>query len=731
MQEKHPPKPSDLPSLTPQDYQDMLMNAPVGVFSSTPEGCFLYLNVALAEIFGYASPQEMMASVKNVAKDLYADSKDRKKVLRLLEENKAVRNHECRFVRKNNTTFWASYSVRAVHNEKDGKLYYQGFLSDITERILEKEALLRTQFAMDRAPDNILWINSAGHIVYANHSSCNSLGYSRDELLSMKIFDIDPEFSPNQWEQHKEKRRRVGTMAFESRHITKDGRIFPVEIRSNHFEYNGDELSLTFDRDITERKRTEQALRESETRFRQLFKMAPTPMAHVSKDGRVLDVNDAFLDIIGYSTDDAPTLEQAWQLSFEDSDQKEIMSTKWQNELERALAENDDQIEAMECPVRCKDGNERRMIISTRVIEDRIILSFFDITAHHQAEAERKRLQEQLHQSQKLEAVGVLAGGVAHDFNNMLGTIMGYAELAINDTGPADPVRGKIEAILDAARRSASLTRQLLAFARKQTIEPVVFDLNTAVEGIMEMIRRLIGEHIELAWLPGDTPCTICMDPVQLDQILVNLCVNARDAIADIGRITIETNAVSFDADYCQTHAEFLPGDYVLLAVSDNGCGMANETLSNIFEPFFTTKGMGMGMGMGTGMGLSTVYGIVRQNQGFINVYSEPEKGTTFRIYLPRSAADSAEAKPQRTETIRKSRGETILIVEDEPMLLELGMMMLQQLGYSVIAAATPHEAIQAVRENAGEIQLFITDVVMPEMTGRDLAERLQEIRPD
>jgi len=291
---------------------------------------------------------------------------------------------------------------------------------------------------------------------------------------------------------------------------------------------------------------------------------------------------------------------------------------------------------------------------------------------------------------------------------------------------PSDPFRKNLYSILDAAQRSANLTRQLLAFARKQTIEPVVFDFNESVEAILKMVRRLIGENIELVWLPETGPCPVKMDPSQLDQILVNLCVNAKDAITDIGRITIETGTVSFDEAYCESHVEYVPGEYALLAVSDDGCGMDNETLNHIFEPFFTTKGLGRG----TGMGLATVYGIVKQNAGFINAYSESEKGTTFRIYIPLNAIEAVTARPERIEDIPQSQGETILIVEDNPTLLELSMMMLQQLGYTVISAATPNEAIRVAEENSSEIQMVITDLVMPEMNGRDLADRLLTIRP-
>jgi two-component system cell cycle sensor histidine kinase/response regulator CckA len=270
-----------------------------------------------------------------------------------------------------------------------------------------------------------------------------------------------------------------------------------------------------------------------------------------------------------------------------------------------------------------------------------------DITEREQAVAEKDKLEAQLQQAQKMESVGRLAGGVAHDFNNMLGVILGHVEMAMENMDPAEaPLRGNLEEIRKAAERSANLTRQLLAFARKQTVAPKVLDLNETVASMLKMLRRLVGEDIvNLVWLPGAELCPVKVDPSQIDQILANLCVNARDAIGGVGKLTIETANSTFDDDYCATHAEAVPGEYVKLAVTDDGCGMDKATQERIFEPFFTTKGVGKG----TGLGLATVYGIVKQNNGFINVTSEPDKGTTFEICLPRHVAGQDGARGKRS----------------------------------------------------------------------------------
>jgi CheY-like chemotaxis protein len=298
--------------------------------------------------------------------------------------------------------------------------------------------------------------------------------------------------------------------------------------------------------------------------------------------------------------------------------------------------------------------------------------------------------------------------------------------MILQDLDATDPSILRLNEIQKAADRSANLTRQLLAFARKQMISPIVVNPNDTIEGMLKLLRRLIGENIDLAWLPGNSIWAIKIDPTQIDQILANLCVNAKDAIEDIGKVTIETANVSFDSDYCSEHSGFVPGDYVMIALSDNGCGMDKEIINNLFEPFFTTKGIGEG----TGLGLATVYGIVKQNNGFINVYSEPGKGTTFKIYLPRHVAKNQPSISPEPKTISATGSETILVVEDEEAILSMTVLMLERLGYTVIAALNPAEALKAAKSNPQKIHLLMTDVVMPGMNGRDLAKEMHKLFP-
>jgi CheY-like chemotaxis protein len=325
-----------------------------------------------------------------------------------------------------------------------------------------------------------------------------------------------------------------------------------------------------------------------------------------------------------------------------------------------------------------------------------------------------------------MESVGRLAGGVAHDFNNMLGVIIGHADLAVAQLPPDQPVQASLTEIREAAVRSANLTRQLLAFARKQIIEPKVLDLNETVEGMLKMLHRLIGEDVQLNWQPGLKLWPVNVDPSQVDQILANLCVNARDAIAGVGKVFIETGNSTFDEAFCAIHPDFVPGDYVRLFVSDSGCGLDTHTLSHLFEPFFTTKDPGKG----TGLGLATVYGIVKQNKGLINVYSEPGHGTTFKIYLPRHAGEVAEMQKQDPAQPDAHGAETILLVEDEPNVLIVATTMLKKLGYTVLVADAPDKALCLARDHVGPIHLLITDVIMPGMDGQSLAKELHALYP-
>lgn len=476
--------------------------------------------------------------------------------------------------------------------------------------------------------------------------------------------------------------------------------------------------------DITERKRIEQKLRESEEKYRNIFDNMQDVYYETSLDGALLEISPS-IETISKGQHHPADLIGRQMLDF-------YPDAKERDRLIARLLESGS-VTDFEISLQNRDGSHVPCSISAKLWRDdqgnpvKIIGTMRDITQRKHAEEEREKLRRQLAQAQKMEAVGRLAGGVAHDYNNMLSVILGYTEMALEQVAPADPLHADLKEVYNAGKRSMEITHQLLAFARKQIISPKVLDFNDTVEGMLKMLRRLIGEDIDLEWHPQARLWPVNMDPTQLDQILANLCVNARDAIADVGKITIETENITFDADYCEHHAGFIPGDFVMLAVSDNGCGMDAETLDNLFEPFFTTKEIGKG----TGLGLATIYGIVKQNNGFINVYSEPGQGTTCKIYLPRHAGEIEETVSESAAELLFGMGEIILLVEDELKIIKMGKMMLEKLGYQVLTAETPGRAMELAREHAGKIHLLMTDVVMPDMNGRDLAQKLQALYPD
>ena len=585
----------------------------------------------------------------------------------------------------------------------------------VEEALRESEALFRNLFEHHAAVQLIIDPDS-GNIIDANDAAVEFYGWTLEQLQQRRIQDINT-LSPEEINQEMKKARTNKRIHFEFRHRRADRSIRDVEVFSSNIEAKGKDRLHSVIHDITVRKQAEEALRFTQFAIDHMSDAA----FWMTSDARLFYVNQAACRALGYSSDELVLMTVA---DIDPEFPMEIWSDYW-NEL------REKRHFVFQTIHRAKDGRVYPVEIQANFVEfdGREYNCAFarDITERKRVDEEREKLQAQLNQAQKMESVGRLAGGVAHDFNNMLGAILGYTELGMIEVSPTDPIHGTLKDIQKAALRSADLTRQLLAFARKQTVAPKVLDLNETLKGMLKMLRRLIGEDIGLAWLPGKDLGWIRMDPSQIEQLLVNLCVNARDAIHDTGKITVETSAVTFDETDCAAHVGFTPGKYVLLTVSDDGCGIDAETLSHLFEPFFTTKEVGKG----TGLGLATVYGMVKQNNGFIDVYSKPGQGTTFKIYLPRHATESGRTALMDASQPAARGHETILLVEDEPMILDITTKMLERQGYTVQAAATPGEAIRLAREHVGEIHLLMTDVVMPEMNGRDLAKNLLSLYPN
>jgi PAS domain S-box-containing protein len=567
----------------------------------------------------------------------------------------------------------------------------------------------------DLAPVGYCTLSETGLILEANFTAATLLGVARGALGKQPITRFILREDQDIYYLHRKHLFETGEpQVCELRMVKKDGAPFWARLEATAAQDTGGApVGRVVMSDITERKRAEDVLRQ----FKTIFDNANFGAAIADLNGVLTYVNDCFAAAHGYEARELAGQPLKWSHNEEQQEQVELL-------LRQLTREG--RFNAQEVGHCRRDGTAFPMLMTGQVVRDTngapqcIAATAIDLT-------ERKALESQLQQAQKMESVGRLAGGVAHDFNNMLGVILGYTDLALMRGDLASPIHADLMAIRKAAERSANLTRQLLAFARKQTAAPKVLDLNEAVEGMLKMLRRLIGEDIDLAWLPDKNLWPVKVDPSQIDQILANLCVNARDAIEGVGKLTIETGTTAFDEAYCAEHPGFVPGEYVLLAVSDNGAGMDKETQDKLFEPFFTTKEIGKG----TGLGLATVYGIVKQNNGFINVYSEPGYGTTFKIYLPWHAGKAEQLQIiDSTEGI--SRGhETVLLVEDESAILEITTTMLEHLGYTVLAASTTGEALRLANKHPGEIHLLLTDVVMPEMNGRELAKRLLSLHPD
>jgi two-component system, cell cycle sensor histidine kinase and response regulator CckA len=460
--------------------------------------------------------------------------------------------------------------------------------------------------------------------------------------------------------------------------------------------------------DVTER-------RGAEERFYKAFNACPEPITIATmSEGRYLDVNESFLRVTGYRREEVIG-RTSLHLKF------------WERPEDRAtlieVLRKHGSVRDMEITFHTKSGEQRTGLDSADVIEiagQKCIIAFFkDIT-------ERKFLEEQLRLAQKMEAVGRLSGGIAHDFNNLLGVIIGYSELLEERLPQTDRLHNMSQQITKAAQSAASLTRQLLAFSRQQVLEPKILDLNAVILDLQQMLRRLIGEDIDLGTALGPALGHVKADQGQIQQVILNLVVNARDAMPDGGKLTLETANVDLDEDYARRHPPVLAGSYVLLAVTDTGVGIDAETQSHVFEPFFTTKAIGKG----TGLGLATVYGVVKQSGGYIWVYSEPGQGTTFKVYLPRSgeAACREEAVAGSMASLRGT--ETILLVEDEEALRDLTRSLLVDSGYTVLEAKAPAQAIEIVRNYRESIDLLLSDVVMPGMSGPDLAKHLAQLRP-
>jgi PAS domain S-box-containing protein len=587
-------------------------------------------------------------------------------------------------------------------------------LNMMEDAMQAKQRLELTQFALDHADTAVFWINQDASIHYANQTACQILGYAEDELTRLSIPDVDIDMTAQGWAEHWEQMKVERSLHFEMHHKRRDGEVFPVEIHSSFIDHDGKEYIFAFAHDIRERK---QAEAERERLMAAINQVAET-IVITDTEGTIEYVNPAFEKITGYTCGevigqnprilksgehDGPFYQNLWDTLL----RGETWTGRLINKKKDGTFGTE---EAAISPVKDAAGQVVNYVAVKR-----------DVT-------EELQMEEQLRQSQKMQSIGQLVGGVAHDFNNLLQIINGYAQLALTRLEPTHDAVSALTEIAGAGARAKEIVQQLLAFSRQQVINPVELDLNREIESSRKMLGRLIGAPIRLEFIAGEIPGRIFSDQGQIQQVLMNLCVNARDAMPDGGTLTLKTETVSIGPDELKASALTRPGRYVLLSVRDTGCGMDKKTCAKIFEPFFTTKEVGKG----TGLGLSTVYGIVNQNEGQIQVHSEPGQGTVFNIYLPIASPLPASVlhsicEPTEPEHVGV---ETILVVEDDAVILELATQILGKAGYTVLTAEDGEKSVQVFQQHQDEIDLVMMDVVMPRMGGKDAMKRILKIRP-
>ena len=830
-------------------YRSIFENSAIGIFQTTPGGRFISSNPFLAELFGFDSAQELVTHFNDIGKEHYVDPNDREYFKRILETEGIIRGFETRLLKKDGTPIWASLTARAVKDDAGSALYYEGTLEDITSRRRAEEALKQSEsrmsniieflpdatFAIDssgciitwnkaieemtgftaedmlgkgnyeyaipfygerrpilvdflsswdedmaksysfinkdgntlytetgapfvRGKRRVLWAKAAplfdeegnitgaiesirditnqkmaeealrdseelfrnvfdnhaavkllidpdtGNITGANKAAAEYYGWPKEELCRMNIRDINT-LSQNAVEKEMEKAKTLQRTYFEFRHRRADGTVRDVAVFSSNITTKGKAVLHSIVHDITDRKRVEEELnRQSEA-----MAASVDGMAILDNNQEYIYLNDAHASIYGYESP-GELLGKSWRILYNDDElkrfEKEIMPRfseegRWRGESVG----------------RKKDGSKFYQDVSLTALKDvGLICVVRDIT-------ERKRLESQLRQSQKMESIGTLAGGIAHDFNNILTSLMGSASIMQVKMDKDNPLRRYVDQILSASQKAADLAKSLLTFSRQQSVTLAPLDINNTINTTQKLLKRLLTEDIELRTSLTEHKTVVMADKSQMDQILFNLATNARDAMPKGGTLAVETDVVVIDTNFIKAHGFGETGRYVLISISDTGIGMDKTTLEKIFDPFFTTKEPGKG----TGLGLPTVYGIVKQHNGYITVYSEQGMGTTFRIYLPGTETKTRE---EQDTTLPVPKGsETILIAEDNEDARHFMQDALQEYGYKTIEAVDGEDAIDKFRQNK-DIDLIIVDSVMPKKNGREVFEKTHEMNP-
>ncbi len=701
----------------------LMNNIPGVVYRGLPDWSLSFIGAEVRRLTGYPARDFLSGAVswKHV---IHPDDLERfRSTLRqTISDRRTVLRAEYRILHGNGEIRWVADRRQLLYDGAGRFAYVDGLLLDITERKAADARLRATldkfHALVDASPLPIVALDPGGKVTLWNGAAERVFGWRSEEVFGM----VDPAIPEGSREEFRVLAERVvrqgGFSGVEVRRRRKDGALRDVMLSAAPLRDEGGVVAgiMTIQADITERKRTEEALRDSEERYRRLVDGSPE-MIFVVCDERIVYMNETGVRLLGASSADALSGTPVLEIVHPES--------------RDAVARRMRQVVGEGLPVPLAEQTYVRLDGSVLEVEatgvpilhhGRPAAQMFarDLTRRRETEEALHRSQEQFRQAQQMEAVGRLAGGVAHDFNNLLTAIRGYADLLLMQLDDGFPLRREVEEIQRAADRAADLTQQLLAFSRKQVLQPKVLDLNAVVSNMDKMIRRLIGEDIDLVTVLRPELGTVKVDPGQIEQVIMNLVVNARDAMPAGGKITIETANVELSPEYAALHAAVQPGLHVMLTVTDTGTGMDDATKQRLFEPFFTTKELGKG----TGLGLSTVYGIVKQSSGSIWVYSECGRGTCFKIYLPRHEAEAPRRGSARPGSAPRGR-ETILLVEDEPVVRLLAAELMRKNGYQVLESGDGAEALRLIDERRCFIDLMLTDVVMPGIGGRQLVERL------
>ena len=709
-------------------YRRFFESSVVGFYRTTMDGQVLDCNPAFVRIMGYASREELLACH---ALEFYFSPSERQDFVEQCRSLGSLTNFPSRLRRKDGSAVWVLENVEQVLGQDGTPAMIEGTMVDISQQKFAETAHNQAQKALEdsetryrrlfeTAKDGILILDfKTGQIADVNPFLIEMLGYTHGEFVGKKLWEIGPfkDISASRSAFSELQTKKV--IRYEDLPLeTKDGRRINVEFVSNVYPVDGIQVVQCNIRDITERVRAEAALKISEAHHRSVFEGAVHGIYRGTLDGRFLDVNPALVAMLGYSSAKEVLKLSVAQDVFSEPEEALRLLHKW-----RLTAEIEEEVQWKR-----RDQRLITVRLSGRVLrtENQRAAGVEVIT---EDVTERRALEEQLRQAQKIEAVGQLAGGMAHEFNNYLGIVLGYSELLLEEAGTTEGLRTNVAEIKAATQRAASVTRQLLALSRRQVLEPKVLDVNAVVWETHKLLRRLIPGNVDLVPVLEPNLQHVKVDPAQIQQILINLVVNARDAMPQGGKVVIETANVELDEEYAGRHIEVQPGRYVMLAVSDNGPGIDAQTQTRIFEPFFTTKKEGKG----TGLGLSTVYGIVRQSGGHITVESALREGTRFRIYLPPTAVTELKVEEDTppTETEILSGTETMLVVEDEPALRRLISVSLEKRGYTVLAAEDGTEAIRILESNPSKIALVVSDIMMPKLNGLELRKKAILVRPD